>query len=462
MSSTQFLPAAAAILLTLAGANAAQDKKDAGVQPDGLKNLRHPDAGVRYRTADLLAKQGPLAKFAIEELRAALKDEDPFVRLKVAEAIWKVERPIPGTILPTVQRALKDKDAEVRATACAVIGMMGAKGKAAVPLLIDTLKDKELSVVMADISALGEVGPAAREAAGPLLAMSGYADFVYLEPLVAAALGDMGSAVVPELQAALKDTSVERRRVATSALGNIGPDAADAIKGLTKALGDAEPAIRALAARALGNIGKGAKSALPRLADATADQEPQVRIRAAMAVWQVGGETRHVAVLVRCLDEPSVAAREAACRALATMGGEAKDAAGALTKALADKEPTVRQAALIAVGNLGPAAKGAAGALLPLLNDADKTLRLHAAFALWQVTGEAKEPLGVLRPLLAEEPRLRGLAVEKIGLIGPAAEAALAELVTMYRQEDGEGLRRVIGEAIKRIDATLAGKLGVR
>src|ERR1043166_747762 len=37
----------------------AQDKKD-GVQPDGLKNLRHPDATVRYRTAALLAKQGTL------------------------------------------------------------------------------------------------------------------------------------------------------------------------------------------------------------------------------------------------------------------------------------------------------------------------------------------------------------------------------------------------------------------
>src|ERR1043166_5224287 len=91
----------------------AQDKKD-GVQPDGLKNLRHPDATVRYRTAALLAKQGPLAKFAIDELREALGDTDPFVRLKVAEAIWRVERPSPTVILPTLQRALKDKNPEVR------------------------------------------------------------------------------------------------------------------------------------------------------------------------------------------------------------------------------------------------------------------------------------------------------------------------------------------------------------
>src|SRR6516165_370850 len=61
-------------------------KKDSGVQPDGLKNLKHPDANIRYRTAALLAKQGPLAKFAIEELREALQDSDPLVRIKVAEA----------------------------------------------------------------------------------------------------------------------------------------------------------------------------------------------------------------------------------------------------------------------------------------------------------------------------------------------------------------------------------------
>src|SRR6266700_199307 len=121
-----WMSASAAILLVLAGASAGQDEKKAGGIPvDGLKNLRHADANVRYRTAALIAKQGPQAKYAIEELRAALDDTDPLVRIMVAEAIWKVERPGAGVILPTLQRALKDKNAEVRVAACIVIGLMG-------------------------------------------------------------------------------------------------------------------------------------------------------------------------------------------------------------------------------------------------------------------------------------------------------------------------------------------------
>ena len=39
---------------------------------------------------------------------------------------------------------------------------------------------------------------------------------------------------------------------------------------------------------------------------------------------------------------------------------------------------------------------------------------------------------------------------------------ALPDLVTMYREEDGESLRRVLAEAIKKIDPAIAGKLGIR
>src|SRR5439155_813999 len=144
----------------------------------------------------------------------ALADSDPQVRLMVAEAIWKVEKPTPGVIMPTLLRGLKDKDAEVRIAACRVIGLLGAKGKNAVPPLIDALKDKDQLVTMNAVVALGDIGPVARDAAPALLQLAGYADFIILEPFVGAALGDMGEAVLPELVAALKETSLERRRVA--------------------------------------------------------------------------------------------------------------------------------------------------------------------------------------------------------------------------------------------------------
>ena len=116
---------------------------------------------------------------------------------------------------------------------------------------------------------------------------------------------DFGEAVVPELVTALKEPSMERRRVAAEALAGMGPKAEGAVKGLAAALRDNEWTVRTLAARALGNIGKGAKASLPRLHEATEDKEPLVRIQPALAVWRVGGETKHVAMLTRWLGDES-------------------------------------------------------------------------------------------------------------------------------------------------------------
>lgn len=454
----------ALLSLLLAATAAAQDakKSDGPVQPDGLKNLRHPDANIRYRTAAILAEQGPRAKFAIAELREALKDPDPLVRVKVAEALWQVERPSPGAVMPGLLRALKDKDPAVRTAACGVIGLMGNKGKGAVRQLVEMLKDKELSVVIGAISALGDIGPTAADSAPALLQMSGYSDFAILEPLVGAALGAMGAEVVPELTGALRDKSVERRRVAAYALGSIGPDARPAVKTLAARLTDEEPAVRFLAARALGSIGKDAKGALPRLRDATNDMDVTTRIRAALAVWQIGGDSTYVPLLTAALGDKAPAVRQNAAEALATIGPDAKDAAGALIKVLGDSEPTVRQAAAIALGSIGRAAPQSAAALRPLLTDADKTLRVDAAFALWQVTGDAKEPLATLQPMLMASPDLQAAAIAKIAGIGASARDALPELVRMYREEDSAALRGTIAQAIKRIDPGTAVKLGIR
>jgi HEAT repeat protein len=452
------------LLASVASASAVQDKKkdDGGIQPDGLKNLQHADPNVRYRTAAILAEQGPRARFAIEALRDALMDTDPLVRVKVAEALWMVERPSPGVVLPTLQRALKDKNPQVRAAACAVMGVMGAKAKTAVPALMATLKDGDVSVTIAAVCALGDIGPPAHESAEALLQLSGFGDFALLEAVVSAALGSMGEPVVPQLITTLKHPSLERRRVAAYALGTIGPDARTATTPLTRMLGDEQAILRLFAARALGNIGKDAKSALPRLGNATTDKDVQVRIQAALAVWQIGGQADHVMLIADALREKSLGAREAACQALAAIGPGARDATPALTRALKDPEPVIKQAAALALASIGPPAGAAAPTLRLLLRDEDKALRLHAAAALWRVTGDAKEALAALRPALTDEPRVQAVAVEKLGTMGPAARELLPDLVAMYREEDNVTMRRSIGETIKKIDAAVAAKLGVR
>jgi HEAT repeat protein len=241
----------------------------------------------------------------------------------------------------------------------------------------------------------------------------------------------------------------------------MGPEARGAVKVLMKLLDDEPWNMRWLAARALGSIGKEAKSALPRLRESTSDRDARVRIQAVLAMWQIANDKTHVPLLARLLEDESVATREAAAQALTSMGGDAREATPALVKALTDTEPSVKQAAVVAIGSIGPSAKDAAASLRPLLKDADKAVRLHAAFALWQVTGEVKDTLDILRSLVSD-PNLQVAAIARLGTLGPAARDILPDLVTMYREENRAALRRVVGDAIKKIDATLATKLGIR
>src|SRR5207253_10923039 len=55
------------------------------------------------------------------------------VRVKVAEALWKVEKPAARVLLPVLLEAPADKDEIGRANAANVIGQLGAAAKSAVP-----------------------------------------------------------------------------------------------------------------------------------------------------------------------------------------------------------------------------------------------------------------------------------------------------------------------------------------
>src|ERR1051325_446479 len=189
-------------------------KKVGPTIPDGLKALQHPDAKVRYKAVMTLAQLGPTAKFAIPELRAALKDSNALVRVKVAEALWRIEQPAPSVVLPVLLDDMKSKDPGVRAAVPPVFALMGAKAKPALPALTNALKDKELDVKLAAVAALGDLGPVAKDSAGALLELAQDKDFFLLEPFVGAALGNLGDSVAPTLAQALTTKSPERRRVA--------------------------------------------------------------------------------------------------------------------------------------------------------------------------------------------------------------------------------------------------------
>jgi HEAT repeat protein len=233
---------------------------------DGLKALKHSDADVRLNAAQLLCDLGPVAKFAIPALREQLKEEkNTIVRVKVAEALWKIEKPPARVLVPALLEALNDIEPAARANAANVIGQLGAGAKSAVPNLAKLLQDKDLTVRVDATLALGEIGPAAKAAVPSLLVTLKSDDILILEPFILGTLGKIGADAVPELKAALAAKEYRLRRGAAYALGLIGPPAADAVMPLGKLLEARESELRALAAQALGKIGKEAAPTLPML-----------------------------------------------------------------------------------------------------------------------------------------------------------------------------------------------------
>ena len=105
-------------------------------------------------------------------------------------------------------------------------------------------------------------------------------------------------AVMP-LAAVLADENLNVRYWAASALGHIGPEAAEAVPALVGALRTSFPGrglqgpdryyadARAVCAQALGRIGPGARAALPALREALADTDRSVHGAAAEAIERI-------------------------------------------------------------------------------------------------------------------------------------------------------------------------------
>jgi HEAT repeat protein len=206
---------------------------------------------------------------------------------------------------------------------------------------------------------------------------------------------------VPGLVQALGDEDADVRQGAASALGQIGPEAAQAVPALIEALGDQDEDVRERAASALGQIGAEAVAAL---IEALGDEDADVRQGAALALGQIGAEAaRAVPALIQALGDEDADVRRGAALGLAGIGPEAARAVPALIEALGDEDADVRQGAALALGQIGPEAAQAVPALIELLGDEELLVSSGAALALGDIGPEAAQAVPALIEALAGE-----------------------------------------------------------
>lgn len=341
-----------------------------------------------------------------------------------------------GAAFRTLQSALGDRTAAVRAQAANSLGFLGPSAGDAVADLIGLLSDSDETVRGNAATALGQVGASNAETVPALAALLEDASPA-LRAGGAAALGSLravAAPAVPFLVPLLQDRDETVRKAAADAVGRIGVLTEAATEILTNGLSSSDNVVRARAAEALGDIGQAAADTASALVAAAEDDNDRVRGKAIQALGKIGEAASEIAVprLVRALKDPDNWVSALAAEALGEMGNGADGAIPALARSLKHVNPQVRANAAEALAKLGTAAASVVPALQKAAVDEDGGVRLGALRALGAAGPPSPQSAQVVRAALADpDPEARAAAAEAFGLWGEADDATRAEILLL-------------------------------
>lgn len=253
--------------------------------------LKHKDSHVRATTAYALGEIGPAAAKASTTLALLLDDPSAEVRKQAWTALAQVGAPA----LPGLQGALKSPKAGIRQAAADLIALMKTDAREAVPDLLPLLRDKHNAVRRSAALALGAIGKDARDAIGPLSDMTSDSD-PSIRAVAAEALGDIGPEALPAVATLIhlfKDSMVPVRFQAARAIVKIGPSALNA---LINAIANENQSVRLSAIFTLGELGPDARDAVPLLLEQRKDFQPMIRSHVALALGKIGARAADRAV----------------------------------------------------------------------------------------------------------------------------------------------------------------------
>jgi HEAT repeat protein len=371
-----------------------------------LKDLASTDAAVRLEAIDQLGERGEATPEVLAALSAQLKDASATVRAHAAHAMGHLgpgARPAIEALAPLVV----DADKNVQRMAIRAWARIRPGPEVSVPLFSKLMADVDPATRAGALNALAEVG----KPAVPALVQSLKDEkATYWVCLILGEIGPDAAEAVPALVEVLKaDQRPEVRREAVLALAAIGPAAAGAVPPLVEALADKDTAIGASAAYALGCVGPQAKEALPALAKSLENADPFLKTASGWALAKI---------------EPTEAHRATAV--------------ALLLSALKSDQPRLRRAAVLGLASLKPPAE----LVLPQLTEVVKVVGKDAAGDTLEVLVVIGEPaVPVLAEALKRE-EIRFLVVRDLARLGPKAQPATASLAELVNSDPLSAVRR--------------------
>jgi HEAT repeat protein len=384
------------------------------------------------------------------------------------------QRTFYGKTVDGWREVLRDKASTAirRRQAAWALGCFGPEAKAAVPDLIEALRNGQFKVQAAE--SLAQIGSGS-EAAVPILIerflkqgcqhLTGQGTIFY-DDSTEESLVSIGSAAVPALVEVLTGPNIDMRVCATEVLGRIGPAAREAVPSLIREIEHPDlrdkPEVHIRnAVEALGRIGPEARAAVPALNHRLLRQgylhNLVVEFDVLVALDQIGASpvAKLLEVFLRDAD-PYMAEK------LAWLGPRAHEAIPSLRAALTDKRPQVRIAAAVALTYIDPSATESLPALIeglkhpgddphiveqfigalaqlgpsakpaiPTLVDLEKNWRYTwgASMALVKIDPEGSACVPALISALGhDDQRVVDVAADCLGLLGKRAKDAVPAL----------------------------------
>lgn len=259
--------------------------------------------------------------------------------------------------LPELLKALgKDEGRDVAGHAITEMGL------AAVPPLLRALQGADVPLRIHLLGVMRTMGPKARSAIPVLFRLR--AD--------------------PTVDRSVRDAAAEAlEKVADAATLKRLKESETRLRVLIDALKDRTPAERLKATTALANLGVEAAPAAATLVDTLADPVPAVRTSAATVLVSMGSEA--VAGLTGGLQSKNLSVRQGAVQLLGLLGSKAKEAVPNLVELLKDRNLALRLQAAQTLGRIGPDAKEAMPLLLEMAKSRDPQTRAIADAAVQAV-----------------------------------------------------------------------------
>jgi HEAT repeat protein len=366
-----------------------------------IAQLRSSDEAVRLHAIDVLGEHCWAPPEVLRALGDQLKSRSAVVRARAAHALGHLAagaRPVAGALAPL----LRDPDAKVRRMAIRAWGRIRPNPAVSVPVLSGVLRDADPSMRTEALNILTEIG---KPAVPTLVRLLQREDVVYWCCVALGEIGPDAAEAAPALVDVLNtNRQPEVRREAALALGAIGPSSSASVPGLIEALANRSPTVVAGAAYALGRIGPQARAAETPLTRCAANSDPLVKTVCAWALAKI--------------DVDNDARKQAAITQLVT--------------ALKSHQPALRNAALFGLADLKPAPGAVLPAMREILHDPDKSV---AGTALYAVSSFGDPAIPALTEALKRK-ELRPDAARILGQMGARASSATPALVEIVRTDE--------------------------